>query len=103
VNARPSRNKVEIEEHLTPAAKDAQLVKKHLSSLDRDVLNRFTLPLFGRSRESRARSAEAVESTARQLNALAEVIEKDAALGADPAEQEKLRKLYLELYMARPK
>ena len=47
-------NDVKIEEMLTPAARDAQLVKKHLSSLDRNFLNRFTLPLFGISKEARA-------------------------------------------------
>ncbi|HTO03119.1 MAG TPA: hypothetical protein VL069_05420 [Opitutus sp.] len=52
---RPSINNVKIEELLTPAERDAQLVKKHLSSLDRNFLNRFTLPFFGRSRESRAK------------------------------------------------
>lgn len=100
---RPSLNNVKIEELLTPAARDAALVKKHLSSFDRNFLNRFTLPWFGRSRESRARNAEAVEAAASQLNAIADLIERESGEDADSEEQKKLKKLYLEAYISRPK
>lgn len=100
---RPPVNNVKIDEMLTPAARDAQLVKKHLSSLDRNFLNRFTLPFFGRSKESRARNAEAIDAAASQLNAIADLIEREGGEDADPEEQKKLKKLYLETYLSRPK
>jgi hypothetical protein len=100
---RPPVNNVKIDEMLTPAARDAQLVKKHLSSFDRNFLNRFTLPFFGRSKESRAQHAEAIEATASQLNAIADLIEREGGEDADPEEQKKLKKLYLETYISRPK
>ena len=66
-------------------------------------MNRFTLPLFGRSKESRAREHEAIQSAAVQLNTIADLIQREGAEGRDPAEQKKLKELYLDLYIARPK
>jgi hypothetical protein len=103
VVVRPPPNDVKAEPFLTPAAHDAALVKKHFTSLDRNFLNRFTLPLFGRSRESRAREAERIEATGKQLNAIADLIQREESQSGDPADEEQLKKLYLELYMARPK
>jgi len=42
-------------EWLTPEGRDYALVKRYLSALDSNVLNRFTLPLIGVSKEARAR------------------------------------------------
>jgi len=40
---------------LTPKGRDVLLMNQYLSSFDRNVLNRFTLPLIGVSNEARAR------------------------------------------------
>lgn len=88
---------------LTPAARDAQLVKKHLSVFDRSVLNRFTLPLFGQSKESRARQAEAIEQSARGLNEVADLLDVAGREERDPKEEKELQKLYLETFYSRPK
>jgi hypothetical protein len=103
VAVKPSVNKVQLEPFLTGPARDAQLVKKHFTSFDRNFLNRFTLPLFGRSKESRALEHEAIQSAAVQLNTIADLIQREGAEGRDPAEQKKLKELYLDLYIARPK
>lgn len=86
----------------TPAARDAALVKKHLSVLDRKVLNRFTLPLFGISKEKRARQIEAAAHSAAELNKISETLEMSDVEGADPEEQKRLRQLYLDAFIARP-
>jgi len=39
----------------TPKGRDVLLMNQYLSSFDRNVLNRFTLPLIGVSNEARAR------------------------------------------------
>lgn len=62
-------------------------VNRYLSELDRGVLNRFTLPLFGQSQEQRALTAYAEEERLRNMRAMndrAGVIE--AVEGKAPAE-----------------
>jgi hypothetical protein len=99
----PPPNRVEIEPFASPKERDAQLVRRHLTRLDRDVLNRFALPLVGKSREKRAREAEAITQNARQLNSLADLIEYLEGQGTSAEEIEQLKRLYLEMYLARPK
>ncbi len=100
---RPRGKEVAPDAFLTPAARDAALVKKHLTVFDRKVLNRFTLPLFGISKEARARQIEAAAHTAAELNKISDVLEMSEIEGADPEEQKKLRKMYLDAFIARPK
>lgn len=45
-------------EPATAAERDRELVEKHLSPFDRNVLNRWTLPLFGVPNAVRARAME---------------------------------------------
>lgn len=91
------------EEFETPAARDERLVKKHLSALDRLVLNRFSL--FGKSKEQRAREAEAIEQQAWVLGEVAELIEFSQETGGEgeTAEERELRELYLDVFVSRPK
>lgn len=103
VHETPPPNRVVIEPFASPKEREAQLVKRHLTPLDRDGLNRFTLPLVGQSREKRAKEAEAIAQNARQLNSLADMIEYLERQGASPEEIEQLKKLYFEMYLARPK
>jgi hypothetical protein len=86
----------------SPGARDARLIKKHLSALDQ-ILNRFPLPYIGQSLAARARQAEAEVQRAQQLNALADAIELGTLLGQDPAITRKLRAEYLRLYYSGPK
>ena len=100
---RPREKETKEDAFLTPAERDAQLVKKHLSVFDRSFLNRFTLPLFGQSKESRARLAEKVEQSAHQLNEVADLLDVAGSEERDPKEQKALQKLYLDTFYSRPK
>ncbi|MEO6005864.1 MAG: hypothetical protein ABIZ04_25815 [Opitutus sp.] len=98
----PPVKEVPKDEFLTPEAEAARLVEKHLSRFDRFFLNRFTL-FGGQSKESRARDAEAIEHAAVQLNAIADLMDVASSEPRDPAEEKKLRDLYLDTYVKRPK
>lgn len=64
----------------------AMAVNRYLSELDRGVLNRYTLPLFGQSQEQRALAAYAEEERLRNMNAAADRAEAiEAAEGEDAA------------------
>jgi precorrin-6B methylase 1 len=78
-------------------------VKKHLSTFDRSFLNRWKIPFIGKSNISRAKDAEAIESSARQLDVIADLIQSKTGEPRDPEEEKKLKKLYLETFMTRPK
>lgn len=97
----PAQKRVELDEMLTPAEREARLVQKHLSAFDRFFLNRVT-PL-GISKEARAAEAEAREQNARQLNQVADQLELLRASGIDAEEYERMKKLYLEAYHGRVK
>ncbi|HYD84710.1 MAG TPA: hypothetical protein VEA63_11675, partial [Opitutus sp.] len=71
------------------------------SVLDRSVLNRFTL--FGKTKEQRAREAEAIEQNARVLGEIAELIEFSQKGGGEAEEERKLRELYLDVFVSRPR
>lgn len=103
VESRPAPGKARLEPFLTPEERDARLEEKHLTALDRKVLNRVTLPLFGVSKKERARQAEAVERGARAVNEVANHIERAQLAGADPGYIRELEKLYYQAYLSRPK
>jgi len=90
------------EEWESGSARQARLVKKHLSVFDRTILNRFTLPLFGISKEARAHEAEAVEAKGRQLNELAAAAEIGTVAGQDPEVVKKIREEFLRIYYSGP-
>lgn len=90
------------EEWESDSARAARLVKKHLSVFDRTFLNRFTLPLFGLSKEVRSSEAEAVEAKGRQLNELADAVEIGTLAGQDPEVTKKLREEFLRIYYSGP-
>ena len=89
------------EQFETPAARDARLVRNHLSEFDRYFLNRVT-PL-GVSKEQRAREAEAIRHSAQEMDSIAGLIQADGPGKADEAEARKLREAYFDTYVARPK
>lgn len=100
---RPKGKDVKPDDFESPAARDERLVKKHLSILDRKVLNRFTLPLFGISKEARARHAEAVEQSARRLTEISELVQLSQEGKKETDEDRKLREAYLDAFVSRPK
>ena len=89
------------EQFETAAARDARLVRNHLSEFDRYFLNRVT-PL-GISKEQRAREAEAIHHSAQEMDSIAELIQADGPGKADAEEARKLREAYFDTYVARPK
>ena len=78
------------------SAKDARLIKKHLSFLDQ-LLNSHNAQV------ALAREAEAREQQVNFMNGLADAIELDTAVGRDPAQIKKLRDEYEKLYYSGPK
>ena len=101
ITVRPAGQDIPAEPFESPGARDARLVKKHLSAFDRFFLNRYNL--FGVSKEQRARSAEAIEQGALQLNDLADQLEFNRRPGQETAADRKLREAYLDLYLSRPR
>lgn len=100
----PINSSVDTEDpYLLPGERRARLQKKHLSALDR-ALNKFSFGfgLFS-SGDARAAAAENREQFARGAAEVADAIQLAAFAGEDEAEIEKLRQLYLQLLMARPK
>lgn len=93
---------VRIEPFASPAERDRLLVKRHMSALDQ-AMNRFTLPFVGTPLASRARQAEARLRYAEQLDQLAAMIAYMERQGAPKEEIEKLRALYMDMYIARPR
>lgn len=65
----------------------AMAVNRYLSELDRGVLNRYTLPLFGQSQEQRALAAYAEEERLRNMATASDRAEAiQAAEGAEAAQ-----------------
>jgi hypothetical protein len=60
---------------LTPRAKDAELVNTYITPFDRDFLSLFTLPLFGISKEARAREMYEEDKRLRDINWVDEQID----------------------------
>jgi hypothetical protein len=60
---------------LSPDAFKDEVVKKYLSSFDRNFLNRWTLPLFGASNYQRAKALYDADVRAAELNKIADILE----------------------------
>ena len=78
-------------EWLTPKARDAALVKEYLAPLDRYFLNRFTLPLFGISKEARARMMYEEDKRLQDLKWINDQIDQGQQL--DPQGAKELAKI----------
>lgn len=104
VTGDPIDSSVETEDpYLSPAERRARLQKKHLSTLDR-ALNKFSLG-FGllSSGDARAADAEQRERFTRNAGQVADAIQLAAVAGESEEELKKLRELYLQMLVARPK
>ncbi len=79
--------RIDDKEWLTRKARADVLTKQYLSDFDRSFLNRFTLPLFGISKEARARMMYEEEKRLRDLKWMDDQIESakkvDAAAAKD--------------------
>lgn len=76
-----------------------KLVEKHLSSLDRNVLNRFNHAV----NYERARDAELRAQTASLLNQTATILEASQLSGTETEEDRKLREEYMKMLYSRPR
>lgn len=88
---------------LTGAERERRLKKKHLSALDAVLLNRGNQPGAVHSAERRAAEAEKQQQFAEGMNQVADAIQLGAATGEDPKETKKLRALYRDLLMSKPR
>jgi hypothetical protein len=75
--------RIEEKEWLTPKAWDGVLVKQYLTDFDRNLLNRYTLPIFGVSQEARARMMYEEDQRLRDLKWINDQIDQLNRL--DPA------------------
>lgn len=83
--------RVDEKEWLTPKALDAALVKEYLSDFDREILNRYTLPLYGVSKEARARMMYEEDKRLRDLQWINDQIDQLKKL--DPQAAKELTKV----------
>jgi hypothetical protein len=96
----PPGGDLKAEPFESAAGRQARLMKKHLSPLQR-ALSR--VPFLGAGIAGSAYEAEARELKANQMSGLADGIEMQELLGRDPAEIKKLRTEYEKLYYSGPK
>lgn len=97
---KPPGGDLKAEPFESAAGREARLVKKHLSPLQRALMR---VPLIGAGILGSAYDAEARELKAAQMDTLADGIELQELLGRDPAEIKKLRAEYQKLYYSGPK
>ena len=80
--------RIDEKDWLTPKAKDVELVNTYITPLDRFLLSRFTLPIFGVSQEARARMMYEEDKRLQNLKWINEEIDQIKLL--DPAEAKAL-------------
>lgn len=80
--------RIDEKDWLTPKAKDVELVNTYITPLDRFLLSRFTLPIFGVSQEARARMMYEEDKRLQSLKWINEEIDQIKLL--DPAEAKAL-------------
>jgi hypothetical protein len=79
--------RIDEKEWLTPKALDAMLVKEYLTPFDREFLNRYTLPLFGISKEARARMMYEEDKRLRDLQWMNDQIDQMKKLDPEAAKE----------------
>ena len=98
-----SVNDVEIDPFLTPKGRDALLAKKYLTSLDRDVLNRWNIPLVGLSKETRARNTDKTHQAAVAQGELANAVDALGRVAPESKEYQELKEIYQQIEYSRPR
>ncbi len=83
--------RIDRTEWLTPRGRELLLSKEYLSSLDRDFLNRYTLPIVGVSKEARARMMYEEDKRLRDMKWMSDQI--DLAKKTDPAAARELQQI----------
>jgi len=99
----PAPNPVVVDPFLTPEARERQLVNKHLTALDRLVLNRWTIPLVAQTNTSRAKQAEQAQQNAAAQGELADAIDLLGQLDPNSKDYQELREIYLRIDYSRPR
>jgi hypothetical protein len=79
--------RIDEKEWLTPKALDDLLVKEYLTPFDREFLNRFTLPLFGISKEARARMMYEEDKRLQDLQWMNDQIDQMKKIDAEAAKE----------------
>jgi hypothetical protein len=97
VHAPPDTEKPRLFE--SEDARNRRLIKKHLSPLDRLVLNRFA----AKSNQKRARNAEAIEQSAKILNEVGDLLEFTASTEEQTEKDRDLKDAYFDAFVSRPK
>ena len=88
----PGRPDPEPAREETPAERDRRLIEKHLPPLDRNLLNRITLPLVGEPKAVRARRLER-ESEIREFRTRMDAV-LNGLRKTDSAEYRRVRDAY---------
>ena len=84
-------------EWLTPKAQDVELVKRYITPFDRYFLNRFSLPLFGISKEARARMMHEEDRRLNDMRWINDEIEEAKLL--DPEDAKELLKIRNNIFV----
>jgi hypothetical protein len=79
--------RIDEKEWLTPKALDDLLVKEYLTPFDREFLNRFTLPLFGISKEARAHMMYEEDKRLQDLQWMNDQIDQMKKIDAEAAKE----------------
>jgi hypothetical protein len=99
----PPENNIEIDPFLAPKGRDALLAKKYLTVLDRSLLNRWSIPLVGQSKEIRARKAEKTHQAAVAQGELADAVDTLGQLAPESKEYKELKEIYQQIEYSRPR
>ncbi len=88
--------RIEEKEWMTPKAWDGELVRQYLTDFDRNLLNRYTLPIFGMSPEARARLMYEEDQRLRDLKWMNDQI--DQLSRQNPAAAKDLRQVRDQIF-----
>jgi hypothetical protein len=92
-----------IDPFLTQKGRDLALAKKYLTVLDRCVLNRWTIPLVGQSKETRARKADKTYQAAVAQGQLADAVDLLGQMDPESQEYKELKEIYQQIEYSRPR
>lgn len=99
----PPENNIEIDPFLSPKGRDALLTRKYLTVLDRCVLNRWSIPFVGQSKEIRARKAEKTHQAAVAQGKLADAVDALGQVAPESKEYKELKEIYQQIEYSRPR
>ena len=99
----PPENDIAIDPFLAPKGRDALLTKKYLTGLDRCLLNRWSIPLVGQTKEARARKADKAHQAAVAQGELADAVDALGKVDPESKEYQELKEIYRQIEYSRPR